>query len=380
MRSLVVLGSSVTALAVVRNAHALGLAVALYDTRRDVAAYTRLAAVRIREGATDEESLGALRELSAMMSDCGLVATSDEWLRFLMKHRGGLTASFAAILHPGSDALTVCLEKPEFARWCASHGVPSPEWYDANELAAGRTRAVFPVLLRPARTSHARGGPIPKAVEAVNEDELADWLRRYREADVEPVVTESLLSQGLDQLSVGAARSAGRTMTFVARKVRPLPERCAVGSYVELHPDEEAERIARHALDALDYHGIAEIEILRSGATGRYYVVEINARPWIQYGLAAASGHDLLAFMFDPARASGDRRIVRGKRWIHFGSDLYNCFSRSSGLVRRGELSLRRYAGTLLRANTFAVLNCFDPRPFLVDMKRTIALVMGRPN
>ena len=378
MRSLVVLGSSVTALAVVRNAHALGLAVALFDTRRDVAAYTRRAEVRIRESASDEESLVALGELAAAMPDCGLIATSDQWLRFLMRHRVDPTRRFRTILHPANDALAVCLDKAEFSRWCENHAVPSPKRYDAHDLAAGRVRAEFPVLLRPAWTSHNRDGSIPKAVEAGHEDELAAWLHRYRESGVEPVVTESLLHRGLDQLSVGAARSSGQVMTFVARKVRPLPERCAVGSYVELYPDAEAERIARHALDALDYHGIAELEILRSTATGGYYVIEINARPWIQYGLAMASGHDLLAFMQDPAQATASRRVVRGKRWIHFGSDLYTCFSRSEGLVSRGELSPWQYAMTLFKANTFAVLDCADPRPFLVDLKRTMALAIGR--
>ena len=88
----------------------------------------------------------------------------------------------------------------------------------------------------------------------------------------------------------------------------------------------------------MDYHGIAEVEILRDRANGTNYVIEINPRPWIQYGLAEASGRDLLAFQLAPVAARG-RVVTSGKRWMNLPADLYYCFSRSAGVVRSGEIT-----------------------------------------
>jgi predicted ATP-grasp superfamily ATP-dependent carboligase len=172
-----------------------------------------------------------------------------------------------------------------------------------------------------------------------------------------------LLGRRLTQYSVGASRRETEMITFVAVKRRPLPEDCAVGTYVELRPDDAVASLARRALESLDYQGIAEVEILRDEGTGRDYLIEINARPWIQYGLGPASGHDLLAFQLDPRRFDRTRAVTRGKRWLNFPNDLFYCFSRSVGVVRRGRVPVASYLRSMLGANTFAHFAWTDPLP-----------------
>ena len=57
------------------------------------------------------------------------------------------------------------------------------------------------------------------------------------------------------------------------------------------------EQLARNAIERLDYFGIGEAEILRDKQTGEDYLIEINARPWLQYALAPASNHDFLGLV-----------------------------------------------------------------------------------
>jgi predicted ATP-grasp superfamily ATP-dependent carboligase len=195
---------------------------------------------------------------------------------------------------------------------------------------------------------------VPKAVEARSAAELAERLAEFARAGVKALVTESLLGRRLTQFSVGAARRDGTMLSFVAVKRRPLPDVCAVGSYVELRPDARVEALARRALEALDYHGIAEVEILRDEDAGRDYLIEINARPWVQYALGPASGHDFLAFLRDPRSFDASRALKSGRRWLNLSADLYYGFSRSVGLVRRGRIPAGDYFASLVRANTFA--------------------------
>jgi len=372
---LVILGSSVTALAVARNAADLGMRPIVFDRGRDIATSTWRAEVRAFPGA---DSASLLEELlkAGMEAPACLIATSDAWLRFVAEHRDALQRPFAEVLQPTTSTLAICLDKTAFAAWCTEQKLPTPRCFDANRIARDSEMLPFPLLLRPQQTSHSPQVTIPKALEVHDRAELMHWMETFKAAAVTPLVTESLLGRRLTQYSVGAARRGNALMTFVAAKRRPLPEQCAVGSYVELSPDKAVELLARRALEALDYKGIAEVEILRDEDSQQDYLIEINARPWVQYGLGPASGHDLLAFLLDPNGYDARNAVTVGKRWLNFSADLYVCFSASTGLVRKGRIPLGAYVSSLLRANTFAYFSSSDPRPalrMLVQLARDIS-------
>jgi predicted ATP-grasp superfamily ATP-dependent carboligase len=193
-----------------------------------------------------------------------------------------------------------------------------------------------------------------------DEAELDKWLAAFAEQRCPAIVSESLLGKSLTQLSVPFVRTKDSLDAFVACKVRPAPKHCSVGSYVELASDPGAEQLVKRAAEALDYFGVGEAEILRAEPTGELYLIEINARPWLQYALAPASGHDFLGPLVGKPRQI--RRVDR-RRWIDFDSDLYGAFSSSVGAVRRGELGLGSYLLSLLRANVYARFDFRDPMP-----------------
>ena len=204
---------------------------------------------------------------------------------------------------------------------------------------------------------------MPKAVDVLSEADLEMWLSKFAERQCAAVVSESLLHTSLTQFSVPFVRTGDHLEAFVARKVRPAPKHCSVGSYVELAPQPEVENLTRRAEIGLDYFGVGEAEILRDDATGRLFLIEINARPWLQYALAPASGHDFLGALLGRPRAM--RRVTNGRRWIDFDSDVFGAFSSSVGAVRLGELGLGSYLLSLLRANVYARFDLRDPMPAL---------------
>jgi len=359
---LIILGTSATALAVARNATDLAMRPIVIDTAEDIAASTRRAEVRIFRDRNADALLEHITT-TATATPAWLIATSDAWLRFVMQHRETLQRHFVEILHPDNSTLGICLDKSAFAQWCVARDLPAPRLYDAAQVLTDSADVRFPLLLRPRQSNAAERGRVPKAVEVHDAAEFTRWTKVFDEAAAVPLVTESLLGRRLTQYSVGAARRGAAMMTFVAIKRRPLPEVCGVGSYVELAPNPQVEILARRALDALEFQGIAEVEILRDEGSKRDYVIEINARPWVQYGLGAASGHDLLAFMLDPGGHDPRRAKSTGRRWINLSADSYYCFSRSVGLVRSGRIPFRTYLSSVVRANTFAYFSPTDPGP-----------------
>lgn len=366
--TLVVLGSSLTGLAVLRNANKIGMRAQLFDTRDGIAIHSRLAQVQILKDASEDEIRRIILELGQGGMNI-LIATSDHWLRFVFCHREDLDKAYQIILHPDNAILDICLNKPQLAAWCEKHTVQTPRRHLVQCPEDLDTVSIeLPVMLRPAISLPA-GTRLPKAIEVRELEQLRNWLQRYQEEGIAVVVTESLLGQQLTQYSVGLARDGARMTSFVTRKVRPLPENCAVGTFVELAPNAEVESIARTVACALDYFGIAEFEILYSKDRRKGYLIEINARPWIQYALVSESGHDFLTFLLTPDRYDSNNEINQGKRWLDWTNDFFYCFSSSVGLVRTGRIGLAEYLKSLFQANVYAKFSFHDSGPFWYDLK-----------
>jgi predicted ATP-grasp superfamily ATP-dependent carboligase len=366
--TLVILGASITALAVARDAHAHGLSPIVVERGDGPAAVCRYVRALRTEDRDDSAILQLLESVAGPRS--ALVSTSDGWLRFLARHRARLDAAFALVLHPRNDMLEICLNKSAFAQWCNAVNLPTPLTYlGSNDRL--REHARFPLLLRPASTVHnSRELGIPKAVQVFELRELDAWLARYKEAGVEPLVSESLLGRDLEQISASFARRDNESLVLTARKIRPAADRCAVGTCVELHSDPIAAGLANKAAQLLDYLGVGEMEILLDRASNRYLVVEINARPWLQYALAPASGHDFLQLLLGVPNRRARPRVTEGRTWINLHDDLFSAFSRSVGEVRHGQISAGAYFASLRQCNVFALLDWRDPAPVVASLLR----------
>jgi predicted ATP-grasp superfamily ATP-dependent carboligase len=326
------------------------------------------------------ELVPRIREL-AERAPSSLVATSDVWLRAIVAHRAELSVSGMDILHPDNARLEICLDKSRFAAWCEQNWLPAPRPYAVPADLSPDRSVTFPVLVRPAETEHSRlVATAPKAIEVRRVRDLAECLDGYRRAGAVPVVGESLLGRRLQQFSVGAAVSAPTMMTVVTRKLRPPPDACAIGSLVEATEQPDVERLAQRALLALDYHGIAEVEILRDEDSGEVFLIEVNARPWLQFAIASARGRDLLAFVLErraSARGPPSTYIKERAVWLDFRYDLRVCFG-TGGLVRTGRLGLWAYLRSIARANVFARWSLSDPLPAWRDFCALLRSALSR--
>lgn len=375
---LIVLGASVTALAVVRNAAAINLTSVLLDTCEGVAFRSSLAQSLYCEGYSDSEVLHTLLELGHA-GQGALIATSDRWIDFLVVNRTQLEQVFDPVLQADNEVLSICTDKLRFARWCAENGVAAPHLYQVDEQGlSSETKVSYPLLVRPYKgvmNSSTHG--LPKAIEVVDRADLQQCLKVFYGAQVQPIVTQSLLGLDLTQYSVGLARNGARMVSFVAEKLRPAAHQCAVGCYVALRENPAVEKLARDVADRIDYFGIAEFEILHAKETGENYLIEINARPWMQYELGLRSGHNLLQVLLDAPAYDASREKKSGIFWLNFNDDLFNCFSRSVGAVRKGDVSLFTYFVSLLRANAFAKWHFRDQQPFWRAIIRSIVRSMS---
>ncbi len=377
MKELVILGSSLSALAIARNAHAEGLDPIIFDKKRDIACHTALARIDLHENETDEELLRALCRLG----DNGrnyLIATSDDWLKFIVNSRAVLDQAYLKVLHSGNDVLNICLNKEMFAAWCLNHRFETPKILLSKEKTSGNPDMFdgfdSPILIRPTSKTDISG--IPKAIEVSSLESLIYWSRYFQSKAIDWIASESLLGQRLVQYSVAIAKNENDMVSFVAKKMRPLPRECAVGTYVVLSPNEAVENLGRGIANQIDFFGIGEVEILHSLDSGKNYVIEFNARPWIQYELAVKSGHDFLRFLMFPEKYDRTYEMKQGKYWLDFGEDLYYCFSQTVGYVRKKEIGLGAYINSIVRANVYPIFYWKDLRVFIYALKQLMRMVL----
>jgi len=372
VQRLVVLGSTVTALAIVRNCYEMGLPCTLIDTQRDPATVSRLAEVRVLDSDDDEVVLATLEEL-ASSGNSALIADRDRWLRWLVRHRDALEAQFQVILHPSNSVLETCLNKTLFIRWCEEKALPAPRLYEVG-VGDDCTSVDFPVLVRPELTRHGSSDDLPKAIEISGPTELAALLERYKNLGAMPNICQSLLRPNVRQYSVGVVcDEKGANRVLVAEKARPTAAMCAGGTYVVASPDEHVKATVVETVSALGLFGIAEVEVLKDLDTNEMFLLEVNARPWVQYALAPDSGFDFLTFLLRSSAYDPGKEQHVGKRWLSFGDDLYVVFSRSEGLLKSKDITLVEYVRSAIGANVYSLWSWRDPSPWLASLKSRVS-------
>jgi predicted ATP-grasp superfamily ATP-dependent carboligase len=110
----------------------------------------------------------------------------------------------------------------------------------------------------------------------------------------------------------------------------------------------------------MNFIGIGEVELAYVAA--QLYLIEINPRPWLQYGLAQSLGFSLLGFL---ALGDSPMETSRTASWLDIRSDLQWCMSRKDGLVWNGSLPLKRYFCQIVAADCHPLWHWRDPAPFL---------------
>lgn len=234
---------------------------------------------------------------------------------------------------------------------------------------------IYPLMLRPTSSSHDGTHAVDKAIQVSCSGDLEGHLARLRDAGSGAIITQSLLNRDLEQYSVGFVRRQDASIaSIVLLKRRPTALACDCGTFVEWVSEPEVQVLAEAVANKLGYFGIGEVEILRDASTGECFVIEVNARPWLQFGLVASAGYDWLTYLLTPAAYRAPTTERRPRAWLSFADDLFVCFSRSVGDIRHGRISIGAYLLSFARVRVLSTLALSDVKPFLHVLKRQFGL------
>ena len=303
-----------------------------------------------------------------------LMYGNDDYLALIHAHRERLERYFLLLLNDNevADALLV---KDRFQAFAESRGLPVPRSLQWDGGAADSlAEAVGPVLVKPSnkadwqesllrkRLFHdGKALVFPSGAHAAAEPNVAVFREQLTFQDYVPGDDTCIWSFH------GIADGEGEVLdSFIGRKLRTYPTRTGESSYIELCHDQGLHVLGSEIAAKVPLKGIFKMDFKKDARTGRWNLLEINARFNLWHYLGAQNGVNLLGVAYDylieGTRPAKQRDYGTGYRWLSFELDV-RAFHE---LRARGELGLFRWLASIVFSRK--VYNLFawrDPGPWI---------------
>lgn len=326
----------------------------------------------------DEEE--QLRQMEAMAALLGgrpaLLATSDDYLLFISRHRDRLTSSFRLLL-PSAQLLDDLLDKRRMTTLLSAHGIPVPAFRTIESKADLRLAAVelgFPCLLKSAY-SKIQGDASAGKLPAASISELEAAYERVARFD-HRVMVQEYIEGGCEQVALYNAyfnRDSQPVAVFTGRKLRQYPVQFGTACLSECGSNPEIAEPLTRFFQNVGYFGPVDVGMKWDRRTGVFKVLDINPRLGQNYrAFVAADGADLgwLAYCELSGQQLACRSALanppRRRRWAIEDND-WRC---ARQLRHEGKLSLLRWFASLFRVHEFAYWDWKDPGPFVERITR----------
>lgn len=355
---------------------ALGLAgipvlVASLD-RRTPAMSSRYCAggIALPRGAGRDAIIEALvregRRLAALHgAPAPLFYDNDDRLALVQDYRDALAPHFALLLN-ARELGEALLDKERFQALGERLGLPVPRCIEWGALAAERG----PVLAKPKVKTGWDGSPVLE--QLLGGAGKARVFESGAAARAHPLVQQLAGRLAFQEYIPGGdtalwsfhgfAAPGGEVLQgFIGRKIRTYPELTGDSAYLELAHDERLDALGRDIAARLALSGIFKMDFKRSPATGRFHLLEINARFNLWHYVGAKNGVNLpcVAYEFLTARRRPAPSRARTRyRWLALRYD-----RQARRELRLGAL---RWLASLARGpKVYELFAWNDPAPFL---------------
>ena len=297
-----------------------------------------------------------------------LFATSD-WFARLLSNCGHRLGEKFLFHWTQPDLFATIVDKGRMTEFCRRAGVRVPHTHitpshdDIGAIAAGFP---YPCLVKPIHR-YTSGFPVHsgKLFIAHSPQALKAFFAEAPQL-IGATLIQELIEGDDDQVfqCTALVNSSGEVAAYsTVRKLQQYP--AGHGSMchgrAEANPEMAAE--ALKLLRALGYRGLGSLEFKHRKKDGGYYFIEMNTRlPWYN-GIFSDAGVNLayLAYL----DLMGETLPAAAKQ--HDGTTWTSYHNYSRRYKNSRDIPWERFAGSVLRANSYAWWNPRDPAPFLAS-------------
>jgi D-aspartate ligase len=266
---------------------------------------------------------------------------------------------------------------------CLEHGVPAPSTafpQSRDEAREAIERAVFPLVLKPidkVRFQRRNGIPMFLARDA---PEALDAYDRFEEPETPNVMLQEYIPGTSASVWVFTGYFDGDCeLVFGAggTKLRQYPIHIGTTCFGDVRSNPEMEAVTARFVKALGYRGVFDCGYRYDARDGRYKLLDAHPRVGSNFRQCVGRGGlDVVQAMYlDLTRQPVPRDVpAEGRVWWVEDYDVAGAID----LWREGELSLRRWAGTLRRVNEPAWFDRDDLAPFRAMCVRRVGAIRRR--
>lgn len=223
---------------------------------------------RLASDADDQTTLARIAEVVRETGSQVIIPIVEATSLFCIRHRETLTQIAKLAPLASADSFTTAIDKGLLGLFMARHGLPHPRSYlpDGNLAELN-----YPLLIKPRRACGGAGIVKVTSPEALHQ-ELA---RHPHEGDV--CVQEFV--EGYD-LDCSVLVREGEILAWTTQRGLHRDDAFARFSEIEMEPHPDAVEVVARLMRALNWSGIANVDLLVDSRTGKNYILEINGRYW----------------------------------------------------------------------------------------------------
>ena len=375
----IVLCNTVTGIATVRALAECGIEVHACVFRQDDPLHDSRYGVKIPCYHLQNDELGLVEFLVDYARKVGnrpvVLPTGDEHALLLAKHAAELEP-YCRIWQLPHAQLANVVNKTTLYEAAGAAGVPtipSLSTPSLTQVMQWSKQHNGPYILKPSYEGVISCKLSGKNLVLEGREQLLAYVRNY---GAESLVIQRMIRGGDGNIfdCYGLCDSSGRVVSLTShRRIRQYPPDFGATSLGEIPaplPSREEQFLfaaTERLFHRIPFHGIFGIEWLREEATGEFYLIDFNARPFLTIGHLRDCGVNLplLAYRDLVGESLADvprRPPVKRKRWVYITKDIDTFrMLRQSG-QRPGLLS---WLLSVARCRSFAYVSWRDPMPGL---------------
>jgi D-aspartate ligase len=211
-----------------------------------------------------------------------LMATADSYALLISRYAEELVRYYRfPDLPPG--LLERIIDKKGLSGLAREHNLLTPQTFTVNrssDLQAIAETISYPCIIKPALSHKFVKVFRQKCLLADNKEELLAAMQTARSGELEVMVQEII--PGFDDqmyvFDVYINQQGEATHTFSGQKIRQFPINFGSSTLTHHLYDRELTELGLDYMKRLGYKGYGEIEFKKHPKTGKYYLIEINAR------------------------------------------------------------------------------------------------------
>lgn len=312
-----------------------------------------------------------------------LLPCTDAAVLTISAERDRLSPSYRFVL-PEHATVAALMDKVGFAELAGKLALPIPVTYIVRTPADAHTAAEglrWPAVVKPGlKTAEWLANTKAKAFVVRSRAEFLEVVDRAMSWTTALIAQAWVAGDESDLISFNGYfdRASEPRATFIARKLRQWPPDTGTSCLGQEIRDDSVLETSLRLFDAVDYRGLAYLEMKRDRRTGRAYIIEPNiGRPTGRSAIAEMGGVELLLTAYRDAL--GERlpeartQTYRGVKWIYWRHDLQAAIY----AAWRGRLTPRGWWRSVRGPKFEAVFDSNDPVPFVGDVVHAVGAALS---